>query len=194
MPALSPPPTRNSKKAVGERRFRNDLYHRLVQLRLTVPPLRERPEDILPLAELFREKYGVKAEFSPEARAAMAGYSWPGNVRELRNAVIQCAVNSNGDVITPGDLPAVMQKAQPALPHASTSDLLQLSLATLGGLPAPGSGGILQIAEKKLIYQVLGLTDGNQEKAAGLLGISSRTLSRKLKAYQAGTLPPGDEA
>ncbi len=170
---------RDLDKAMEERRFRQDLYYRLVQLRLHVPALRERSEDILPLAEFFRQKHHLEASFSREAEEALLRYGWPGNVRELRNVVIGCAAEATGPEIGVADLPAALRRsAQPATP---VSDLMHLAAATAAG--DNGTGGLLEAAEKMLILKTLGITAGNQMRAAAMLGVSTRTLSRKLKAY-----------
>ena len=91
--------------AVAAGRFRRDLYHRLSQFTLKVPPLRERVEDIAPLAAYILDQQNSSLRFSEGAINAMRGHSWPGNVRELRNAVVQGAVLSNGPMIEATDLP-----------------------------------------------------------------------------------------
>jgi DNA-binding NtrC family response regulator len=156
---------------VSQGRFRKDLYHRLAQLRIVVPPLRERAEDVLPIAAHFRRKYGLQADFSAAAQRLLLSYPWPGNVRELRNAVIACVANSQRAEIHPDDLPVEILEAAPAAPP--------------NGDHGRETAGTLEAAERNLILRVLEQTDGHQEKAARILGISSRTLGRKLKAYKA---------
>lgn len=178
---------RNLEKAMQERRFREDLYYRLTQLQLRVPSLRDRSEDILPIAEFFRKKHQVEASFSPEAKEALLRYQWPGNVRQLRNVVIACGAESNGPEIRVEDLPPIVQcgSQQPA---NRASDLVNLAIATgSGGGDEQPPGGILEATEKMLILETLGRTAGNQIRAAAMLGVSTRTLSRKLKAYSEQT-------
>jgi DNA-binding NtrC family response regulator len=149
---------------VSSGRFRSDLYHRLNQFRVRVPPLRERVEDIVPLAEYFLKQNSPQAVICRDAQDALRKYSWPGNVRELRNAVAHAAILASSYEIHVGDLP--MRRA-----------------------PVPTSvrgpkGLALDSVERHTILEALGQTGGHRRKAADLLGISRRTLSRKLKAYR----------
>lgn len=174
----------NLQQGVAEGWFRGDLYHRLAQLRLKVPPLRERREDIIPLAEFFRERMRPDSEISPEVKHLFQVYSWPGNVRELRNTVMACLAESDGYVGL-NCVPQELTRAVADPVHTDTSQLIQLAEATgrqAGFLPT--AGGLLDSGERALIHKALEMTSGHQERAARILGISSRTLSRKLRAYQ----------
>jgi len=153
--------------AVAEGRFRSDLYHRLTQITLRVPPLRKRIEDIAPLAEHFLAQHDPSLRFSPAAIEVLLRHSWPGNIRELRNVVMRAAVLSLEDEIGPADLP---------LHHSADlhSDAVSLPSSSLEGM------------ERKMIFDALHSTNGHQQKAAAKLGISRRTLSRKLKVYDSG--------
>jgi two-component system response regulator HydG len=146
--------------------FRGDLYHRLGQICLRVPPLRERREDIVPLAEHFLKQANPRMVFSSEALRALEEHSWPGNVRELRNAVTKATVLARDLEIGGGDL----MLAQPR-----TTSIAGRAIA----MPPANLDGM----EKTTILRVLAETNGHQQKAAELLGISRRTLSRKLKLY-----------
>jgi transcriptional regulator with PAS, ATPase and Fis domain len=148
-------------------RFRGDLYHRLGQICLRVPPLRERTEDILPLAEHFLNQSNPRLFFSRDAVHALERYAWPGNVRELRNVVTKAAVLAQGLELGPEDLLLAQPRA----------------VAAVATMPSNGSGSDLDGMEKSTILRVLAQTNGHQQKAAELLGISRRTLSRKLKIY-----------
>ncbi|HYL38572.1 MAG TPA: sigma-54 dependent transcriptional regulator [Bryobacteraceae bacterium] len=148
-------------------RFRKDLYHRLGQICLHVPPLRERADDIVPLAEHFLQQSNPHLSFSHEALAALVSYNWPGNVRELRNVITKAAVLARSGEIQAGDL--VLGPAKPALETAPVATIS--TSANLEGI------------EKNMILRVLAQTHGHQQRAADLLGISRRTLSRKLKLY-----------
>jgi two-component system response regulator HydG len=148
--------------------FRGDLYHRLGQICLRVPPLRERPEDIVPLAEHFLKQTNSQLNFSGEALQILAGHRWPGNVRELRNVVTKAAVLARTTEIGVGDLLLAPPRTQ-APSMAPT--VLTVPSENLDGM------------EKSTILRVLAQTNGHQQKAAELLGISRRTLSRKLKLY-----------
>jgi two-component system, NtrC family, response regulator AtoC len=149
--------------AVHEGRFRSDLYHRLCQIRLAVPPLRERLEDILPLAEFYLERQNPELRFAADAAAKLESYSWPGNVRELRNVVIRAAVFAAHDEITAADLPDELRL--PSRPN---------NLATMAVLPD---------LERHAIVKALEETRGHQQQAATRLGISKRTLQRRIKSY-----------
>lgn len=153
------------EKLVEEGAFREDLYYRINVFSVEVPPLRDRREDILPLAQHFLEKYAramgkAVKEISPEAKATLQGYRWPGNVRELENAIERAVVIGKGPAITPEDLPlsANNQRVEPS----------EQSLAVL---------------EKEHIERVLREMDGNVSRSAKVLGIDRATLYNKLKRY-----------
>ncbi len=149
--------------AVAEGRFRGDLYHRLSQITLTVPALRSRREDIAPLARYFLAQQDPHMRFSDAALAALARHSWPGNIRELRNVVTKAAILAQSSVIAPEDLPLALQHS-PLNGHGNTT--------SLDGM------------ERRMILEALEATGGHQQMAAARLGISRRTLSRKLKLYE----------
>jgi len=149
------------EKAVAEGRFRSDLYHRLTQITLRVPPLRKRIEDIAPLAWHFLSQHDESLKFTPAALDVLRRHSWPGNIRELRNVVIRAAVLAVGNEIRAEDLP-----------------LGQLTVPE-----APSAAGSLEGMERQMIFDALHSTNGHQQQAAAKLGISRRTLSRKLKTY-----------
>jgi DNA-binding NtrC family response regulator len=156
--------------------FRGDLYHRLGQICLRVPPLRERMEDIVPLAEHFLKQTNPRMMFTGEALRMLEGHPWPGNVRELRNVVTKAAVLARETEIGAGDLLLTPPRA-PAPPAPL------LTVPSAAPAPAAGSPENLDGMEKSTILRVLAQTNGHQQKAAELLGISRRTLSRKLKLY-----------
>lgn len=172
--------------------FRKDLYHRLAQLKIAVPPLRERPEDVLALMEHFSLKYSLQAGFSPAAQRLLLEYDWPGNVRELRNVVIACAADPPQGQIQPRDLPPEIREGR----ASGTISIAESSaFRPNGALQAgPPPGGVLEAAERELILQVLEQTNGHQERAARILGISSRTLGRKLRTYRYGSQAAAVEA
>jgi transcriptional regulator with PAS, ATPase and Fis domain len=148
-------------------KFRGDLYHRLGQICLHVPPLRERQEDIIPLAEHFLKQSNPRAAFSEGALRILESHSWPGNVRELRNVVTKAAVLARETEIRMDDLVLTQSKARREATPIAT----------------PGTAANLDGMEKTTILRVLEQTNGHQQRAADLLGISRRTLSRKLKLY-----------
>ena len=149
--------------AAAEGRFRSDLYHRLSQLTLHVPPLRDRVEDIAPLARHFLAQHDAGMHFSPSAIALLEARPWRGNIRELRNVVTKAAVLARSEEISTEDLtPAVSREA--AAPTVASNDL--------------------ESVEKRAILDALAATGGHQQRAAVQLGISRRTLNRKLKLYR----------
>jgi DNA-binding NtrC family response regulator len=145
-------------------RFRSDLYHRLNEYRIHVPPLRNRVDDILPLAEFFLGQHSEEARFTEETKAALCRHTWPGNIRELRNAVVNAVIAARRYEINVEDLPARVRCPAPVVAHPS--DL------RLDGL------------EREAILSALAIADGHHQRAADLLGISRRTLTRKLRAYR----------
>src|SRR6185369_9412217 len=158
--------------AVKTGRFRGDLYHRLGQIQLRIPPLRERPEDLQAMAEHFLQQHCPGVHFSAAAMALMLNYRWPGNVRELRNVVIQVSMIAQGAEIKPADLPIEIG-----------FDPAGLSASSEPGKIASSSITDLEELEKQTILRTLAKTGGHQGMAAEQLGISRRTLSRKLKQY-----------
>jgi DNA-binding NtrC family response regulator len=157
----------NLEEAIQAGRFRADLYHRLSPIQIRVPPLRERVADIGPLAAFFLEQHDPRRRFTEESVEILARYSWPGNVRELRNVVTRAAVYSSGEEIGPGDLPPEI--AGKPIPAVAPDHIGTYSLDGL---------------EQHTIFKVLAQTGGHQQKAADILGISRRTLIRKLKLYR----------
>jgi DNA-binding NtrC family response regulator len=152
------------KAAVREGRFRSDLYHRLSQIPICVPPLRDRRDDIVPLAlhYLALEKSG--SHFSQQALEKLCAYDWPGNVRELRNVVMRASVFATGPEITLLDLPGEF-----------ANNSFSAALQRLAALPD---------LERRAILAALEETKGHQQKAADKLGISKRTLQRKIRSYE----------
>jgi DNA-binding NtrC family response regulator len=163
----------NLEEMVRRGQFRTDLYHRLSEIEVDVPPLRERPEDILPLAEFFLLQRGDDFELCTDARHVLENYSWPGNVRELRNAVMKAVVMARDKGIRASDLPGRLRET------------LTATVPRLNGLSGKAETADLRLdgIERRTIFRVLERTGGHHQKAAQLLGISRRTLSRKLKLY-----------
>ena len=156
---------RDLEDAVREEQFREDLYYRLNVFTITVPPLRERRDDILPLAERYLE--GTKKRLTPAAERVIMAYGWPGNVRELRNVMARAAIMANGNTILPSDFP-------PALQHAGNKK------AEEGGSVLVGD---METIQRRAILEALDKTGGNKTRAAELLGISRRNLIYKLRDY-----------
>ena len=143
--------------------FREDLFFRLNVVALTVPPLRERRDDILPVAEVMLK--GRKKRLTPAAERVLMTYDWPGNIRELRNALERAVIMSSGGLILPKDLPPRVQQAKP--------------------IEKPGSVlvGDMSAIQRRAILEALEKTGGNKTRAATLLNISRRNLVYKLREY-----------
>ena len=157
------------EKAVSEKRFRQDLLYRLREFVIKVPPLRDSREDIMPLAEFFREIANRELErdikgFNASARNALLTYPWPGNVRELKQKVLAAALQAEGEVITGDDL---------ELAGEQTSSPIGFTLKC-------GE------EEKDRILRALKQADGNKKQAAKLLGIGRTTLYNKMEEYGIG--------
>jgi len=164
---------RDLKKEVEAGRFREDLYYRLNVVTLTVPPLRDRPEDIPLLAQHFlihfaeKNRKRIKA-FTPAAMDTLVHASWPGNVRELENAVERAVILSVGEYVTERELPVFEAREAAAVPAESVSSLT--------GMP-------LDDVEREVILATLRDVGGNKSEAARVLGITRATLHKKLKKY-----------
>jgi two-component system nitrogen regulation response regulator GlnG len=180
---------RNLEKGVREKRFREDLFYRLNVIQIAMPPLRKRKDDIPPLADFFMQKHQLTAGkakvLTPETLKALRAYDWPGNVRELENAVQRAITLSPGDKIFPDALPPQIFKPGQGV-ALSFENFLEEKLADLvdrmGGLEAGDIHSmVIQRVEKPLITLVLKKTEGNQVRAANLLGINRNTLRKKIK-------------
>ena len=162
--------------AVRDGRFRQDLFHRLGQFQLRVPPLRQRPEDIVALAEHFLRIKAPHKLFSKQAIQALLSHTWTGNIRELRNLVGKMAVESTLPEIDFPNLTAALT--------GEPSALRQTASVPVGNLDS---------MEEQMIIKALERTGGQRTLAAEQLGISRRTLSRKLKEYNIN-FAPGDKS
>ncbi|HEX8725894.1 MAG TPA: sigma-54 dependent transcriptional regulator [Gemmatimonadaceae bacterium] len=168
---------RDLEEAVAKGDFREDLFYRLNVLPVTIPPLRERPEDVAPLAAHFvdmlcRELGQARREIAPDGLAALEAYSWPGNARELENVLERVLLLEDGPVIRRSDLPPEFQAA--AAPPEKAFVL-------------PADGFDLEIVEREFISQALERTNGNKTQAARLLGLSRDTLRYRLEKYGIGS-------
>jgi transcriptional regulator with PAS, ATPase and Fis domain len=166
-------------------RFREDLYYRLNVVRIILPPLRERGDDILLLAEHFlnihrRGENPGPSGFSAEAREKLLGYAWPGNVRELENAIAQAALNVRGQQIAAEDLTLNEICLRPGV---TMSTMEQIPGTTIEELFAQQSGQVFAAAERLLVAKALELTRHNQVHAARVLGISRNVLRDRMKRY-----------
>ena len=158
---------RNLEKEVEEGRFRQDLFYRLNVLRIQMPSLRDRKDDIPLLMHEFLKKFNIKNQknikgFDNRAKSAMLKYDWPGNIRELENCVESAVVMCNGEEIKIDDLPLSIQ-------NKSSDKMIEIPL----GMP-------IEEAEKILLQENLAACNGNKSKAAQILGIGRKTLLRKI--------------
>jgi transcriptional regulator with GAF, ATPase, and Fis domain len=168
--------------------LREDLYYRLGVFEITLPPLRERAEDILVLAEAFLEEIGRSvgrpaAGLSKDARDALLRYAWPGNVRELRNAVERAVILCDGGLITSEHLPKPLaadpgrSPAGPPIPSAASAPMATATPAI------PAEGIKLDAMERELIEKAMAQANNNKSEAARLLGLARGQLYSKLKRY-----------
>jgi len=161
-------------------RFREDLFYRLNVFEVSIPPLRERPEDIPALAAAFLAEFTKgKARISTAVSEVLVRYPWPGNVRELRNAMERAALLSRGEVILPEHLPSRVRPATP--PPAAAPAAPGAAGATTPG-PPPGEN--LDEMERQAIFVALRKHDYNRTETAKALGISRRALLYKLQRYR----------
>ncbi len=164
----------NLPALIAEKKFRQDLYFRIKGVNISLPPLRERAEDMPELIDYFLKEAAAEvgskvAGITDAAQTVLAGYDWPGNIRQLRNAIRTMVVLCDRDRLDVQDIPPeIAQRRQLAAGEQTAAALGAVSLNEL---------------EKKAIQETLAKTDGNREKAAKILGIGERTLYRKIKEY-----------
>jgi len=168
---------KNLREAVREGAFRQDLYFRLNVIQIVIPALRDRREDIEPLAEFFIDHYNRKFKrhiegVSPETLDLMLAHDWPGNVRELRNAIERAMILEESSLITAASLPISISHAEP---RQAASAEAQVEI--------PDEGMSLVDNERQLLVRALEKTGGNQTQAARLLRITRDTLRYKMKKY-----------
>ncbi len=192
--------------AVARREFRQDLFYRLNVVRIEMPPLRERREDIPLLVNYFLKKYAQQSRQAPKSvladvLAALEHYAWPGNVRELENVIQRALVISKGDAILLTDLPSEILARRPGTTVGSTTPISAVpSLPTAPAVSASeevaglahrlfqwarkeSSVKIMPAVERELIIQALIETQGNQVRAARLLGMTRATLRKRLEKF-----------
>ncbi len=199
------------EQAVAARTFREDLFYRLNVVRIELPPLRERQEDIRLLVNYFLKKFAQQQKqapksLSPDVLTALAQYAWPGNVRELENVIQRALVVSKGQAILPGDLPPELVSNRPVVPGSAAPAAPTARPA--GPSPAAGAGGVsvpadvpalaralfqwarkesklrlIPAVERELIVEALKETKGNQVQAARLLGITRATLRKRVEKF-----------
>jgi two-component system response regulator FlrC len=165
-------------------RFREDLFYRLNVFPLPIPPLRDRPGDIVPLARYFLALHGGRLGrlvcFSAAAEARLAAHAWPGNVRELENAVQRALIMAMGETIEADALPFGNAASAAALPPMTTSNSAPRPAANLANAPSAN----MKDLERQHILETLSKVGGSRKKAVELLGISERTLRYKLAQYR----------
>jgi len=180
------------KEAVRQGSFREDLYYRLAVVPIELPPLRDRREDILPLAQHFIQKYNeenarkVSEQLAPEVLALMESYSWPGNVRELENTVERAVVIAPGDEITQQCLRPEISDPQ-SIVASSHDGASNAAVQDIGR----GINFYEEVRrfEIDLIRRALEQTSGHQSRAARLLGMNATTLNSKIKTYNINLRP-----
>jgi len=172
---------KNLRELVDRGEFREDLYFRLNVIKIDMPPLRARGEDIILLASAFLKEFSLENKrpvkpLTDEAMELMRRYPWPGNVRELRTVIEHGVVMSNGDRIGMEHLPEFLRssRGEEISSHRTDTNETQIALASRGDLN-------LHVLEQRAIADALARTAGNRTLAAEMLGISRRTLQRKLK-------------
>jgi nitrogen regulation protein NR(I) len=193
------------EEAVAKREFREDLFYRLNVVRIEIPPLRERKEDIPLLVNYFLKKIAQSQKQAPksiaeEALEFLTQHSWPGNVRELENVIQRAIVVTKGDVILPLDLPASVlqhlprpvQSSVSAVPQAISQvdvpsgepDFTAISKTLFRWARTNNSLKVLPAVERELIINALAETKGNQVQAAKLLGITRATLRKRVEKFK----------
>jgi two-component system, NtrC family, response regulator AtoC len=163
---------------VREGAFRQDLYFRLNVIQISIPALRDRPEDILPLANFFVEHYNKKFRrhiegITPESQHLLVAHSWPGNVRELRNAVERAMILEESARLTTSSLPVTLNNPAGTVDGNPGRSTYQI----------PDEGISLEENERTLVARALEKTGGNQTQAARLLRITRDTLRYKMKKF-----------
>jgi len=195
---------RDLEKAVREGQFRQDLYYRLAIIAIFIPPLRERPEDILPLVDFFIDWYNRKFKkgirgISQDTRRLLLAHTWPGNVRELKNSIERAMILEDESILRPVYLPFAVGEAGrsglTAFEHSATSgDGGGKSLPNGRVLPRlyiPEEGTSLEEVERAMVELAMRQANNNQTHAARLLDISRDALRYKLKKFE--LVPAGDE-
>jgi transcriptional regulator with GAF, ATPase, and Fis domain len=171
--------------AMQRGQFREDLYYRLGVFEISLPPLRERADDILELAQNFLDEIGETvgrpaAGISHDAKEQLVAYSWPGNVRELRNAIERAVILADGGLIRSEHLP-VQAPRKPAAAAASAGETAVSSIAVF-----PAGGVNLEAVERSLVARALAQARHNKTRAAKLLGLTRAQLYSRIEKYGLG--------
>jgi DNA-binding NtrC family response regulator len=183
---------REPMRAIAEGKLREDLYYRLNVFAIHLPPLRERPEDVIMLSRHFAEEYASRtgtpiSALHPSALERMLAHPWPGNVRELKNAIERAALLAAGTPILAEHLPREVGRvgAERPAPAAFTPVVLQGGAQAAAASPvvALRVGVPMEEAEREMIRSTLAHTSGNKTRAAKMLGISLKTMHNKVKKF-----------
>lgn len=178
---------RNPDEVVADGRFRADLLYRINGFQIALTPLRERPEDIEPLAQYLLKQVGGAnpPELSPEALNALRSYSWPGNVRQLRNCLERAVLLANDGRITISELPPEVARpvAAPFITAAAVAAQDSSTASNTIGIPGDAAPASLREVERQQILAALEQTNWHRGKTAEILGISPSTLYRRLRDY-----------
>jgi two-component system response regulator HydG len=182
---------------VREKRFREDLFYRLNVIRVEVPPLRERREDVAVLAQHFLRVYAAKNNrplegVSDDAIRCLEAYGWPGNVRELENVLERAVVLARGTTVDVADLPDNIGERSVMLDRDHGVDADHAGEGAGDGYFKIRVGSTLAEVEQRMLEETLRLTKGNKTLAAKILGIDPKTVFRKLKAGETEDVGPGD--
>jgi len=161
---------KNLPQNIKEGSFRDDLYFRLNVFAISLPPLRERREDILLLANFFLSNFKKKVRLSPVVSQLLIGFSWPGNIRELKNVLEHALVLIEKDIIEPNHLPEIISRQNSMYVTGNLNDNIALD-------------DRLMIMEKEMILHALKTAGGVQVKAANILGINQRSLWHRIKKH-----------
>jgi DNA-binding NtrC family response regulator len=185
---------KNLEQEVSKKTFREDLFYRLNVVRVQLPPLRQRTEDIRLLAEYFLQKVSTKKllprlQLSEEAVRVLEGYSWPGNVRELENTIQRACVLSASDLLTPKDIPLGNDQPNEIIASGS-SRAAAVELTTeaaievlLKAAQVDPDVQLLPWLEREFTLYAMKATKGNQVRAAKLLGITRATLRKRIERF-----------
>jgi two-component system nitrogen regulation response regulator GlnG len=174
------------EEAVEQKDFREDLFYRLNVVRVALPPLRDRSEDIPLLVDYFLQKFSENelSTVHPEAMTLLKNHNWPGNVRELENAIRRALVMAKTGAIQPGTLPPeITQPDTPVATEESSDDLSSLARKLFQWARANPDLRVIPAVERELIINALRETGGNQVQAAKLLGITRATLRKRIEKF-----------
>ncbi len=184
---------KHPEQLIAVKKFREDLYYRLNVVRIHLPPLRERPEDIRLLVDYFLQQFlksgtlpGKVTKISTEALRILDKSPWPGNVRELENVIERAAVVARGDSILPKDLPTEVREPRAmTVPPEDLAAAIDAAVRPLYALAKKDPKlKIMAVVERELIARALVETNGNQVQAARLLGITRATLRKRIEKFR----------